>query len=155
MTSDEILKRLPDRGELSRIAGIEIEDSDRAELSELLFIYQNRFRDDNDLPDDLFLDRQQDYWEGYKNPRRAEQDVRRTIVGAIAGVWTDCKGRGRGSYWDAVADEYTGGLLKLLESLFKIIESKPPSLATLHNDLKFLGTGRERHEGRRMRHPGP
>ena len=149
MTTDEVLERLPDREELSRIAGVEITDSALAELAEHLSLYVSRF---GGPPPPVWM--QQD-WVGFNHPRRAERDARRAIVDSIAGVWTDCYGQGRGSYWDAVEGKYTGGLLKLLEVLFKTIEPKPPSLTTLHSDLKFRDTGRERSRGRRTRHQGP
>jgi hypothetical protein len=86
----------------------------------------------------------------------AELAARRAFVEAVEGVWRECRRkRGRGSSYrevirqrEVVKKVHDGPLLRLLLKLFEAMrEPNPPSAATLHHDLDFLRTGRERTRG--------
>lgn len=127
---------------LERIGCVKIDPIHINELVELLKIYEHRFKDP---PLSRTLMKMQRDWIGYRRPRRAELDARRAFVEAVEGVWRECGGRKRGAHFDAIKDVYSGPLVTLIQELFRGFGStNPPSAATLHHDLKFLATGRER-----------
>lgn len=85
-------------------------------------------------------------WEGTKRPEHVELEARRAFVQAIAETWADCRRKkGLGSAYNINDEIHTGPLNMLLQELFREIGGPtPPSATTLHHDLKFLSTGRER-----------
>jgi hypothetical protein len=127
---------------LERVAGVKLDRNHVNELVELLTIYEQRFKEP--AISKLLLKRQRD-WVGFRRPRRAERDARRAFVEAVEGIWRECGGKTQGSYYDPHEETHTGPLVLLLQELFRAINtSNSPSAATLHHDITFVYTGRER-----------
>lgn len=112
------------------------------EFFELFEIYENRFSEPVEPPIPIWMLADAP---PFQKPKRAELGARRSIVEAIDGIWRECGGQGRGSYYHVVKERFDGPLLALLETLFVAVSgSDAPSSATLHHDLAFIATGRER-----------
>lgn len=127
---------------LERIGRVKIDPLHVNELVELLKIYEHRFKEPT--LSRLLIERQRD-WIGFRRPRRAELDARRAFVEAVEGVWRECGGQRRGAHFDVENEVHSGPLVMLIQELFRVFgNTNPPSAATLHHDLKFLATGRER-----------
>jgi len=141
-----------DKEELEELAGVTFSGNDVAELAELATIYAERFRGPP-VPDFILADLPKPT---ARTARAAELAARRAFVEAVEGVWRECRSRrGRGSSYRQKEGTgvHDGPLLRLLRNLFAAIdEQNTPSAATLHHDLDFLHTGRERtRSGKRKR----
>jgi hypothetical protein len=135
-----------DLGHLIKLAKVDLNLNDLAEFVELLTIYATRFQEDtfNRAPD--WMQRE---WYGFDRPRAAEREARRALVAAIAEIWRARGGRTVGSYYSDLEEECEGPLLDLLEALLRGVNNlQLPSRDTLHHDLRFIATGRERNHGR-------
>ena len=131
---------------LRKVAKANLNLNDLAEFVELLTIYVTRFQEDSVSPIPDWL---QQEWYGFHNFRTAEMDARRAFVTAIADIWRARGGQTVGSYYSDLEEECEGPLLDLLEQLLLGVDNlQLPSRSTLHHDLRFLATGRERNRGR-------
>lgn len=138
-----------DRERLETLAGLKFSDASFAELVELTATVAGKFQ--GPAPPDFMLE---DAWSErwHQEPRQIEMDVRRAFVEAIDALWHECGGKGRGSYYDGFNGIYSGQLLALLRELFRILGwSDSTSAASLHHDLTFLATGRERERSRKRK----
>jgi hypothetical protein len=138
-----------DKNLLDEAAGVVFSYEDLNEFVQLLSVYQQRFRDDGSLVPEWM----QSEWVGFKNSRRAEAEARLAVVEAVLEIWRARGGRGIGSYYVDLDEDYEGPVITLLHLLFGGIKgAQPPNRHTLHHDLRFIATSVNR---RLVRQPGP
>ena len=131
-----------DRDELNALSGVKFDYDDTAELAEITAIYVGRFARRSALPDFIVVDAVKQN----SDPRRTERDARRAFVAAVEGIWRDrWRKKGHGSSYQPDAEIHDGPLIRLLQYLLAAAgEKTPPSNSTLHHDLSFLYSARER-----------
>jgi hypothetical protein len=133
-----------DQAKLNELAGVDFDLNDVVELAELAAIYVHRFDQSEVVPNWLAAE----IWtsDAAQRPRKASRDARRAFVEAVEGIWRQRKrARGYGSHYDNDAKTHYGPLIALIQELFRAAgEERPPMNTTLHHDLVFLYTARER-----------
>jgi hypothetical protein len=135
-----------DLDRVNELAGVEFDLNDINEIVELLSLYAKRFLADQQVP--IWMERD---WPGLDNPRGAEVDARRATVLAISEIWRSRGGKTIGSFYSDVDDGYNGPLIDLLDNLMSAVQvANRPSRDTLHHDLHFLATGKERNHARKV-----
>lgn len=131
------------KDELENAARVKFSDEQIAEFVSLLTMYSARFDDDASAPRFMWPD---------STPLNEafEQSARRAFVGAVRDIWIEA-GQGNGGQigsYNAADGTCSGPLFNLL---WLLLNSTPAagvwSQSTIHHDVVFLATGRERDHG--------
>lgn len=139
--------------ELSRFAGVELSDGALLELATATAAYAGRFH--ASYENEGYLSDEE--WQNFlHNPLGVEVAVRRAYLSEILAIWERAGGTGNNSKRRTIRDKGDtaqipdGPVVKLAVALLRSLPNPDGIEAfTIHHDVNFLTTGRERHRAKR------